>query len=160
MNDQRKYQHDPKIPPKSNAKLNFKHVPQQQTPNMPTDDVENTTGTNQEGDLLFANKPMAIPRRTGRMTHGNRWSRSATINHQHILKENKKRRKNIAMPWIDRKTPYYMVQQSWVSGCVKMYQISDEVIKFLKNTMKKLKSAAASRRKKNLGEVKTLTEIL
>ena len=29
-----------------------------------------------------------------------------------------------------------MVLQSWVIGCLKMYKISSEIIKFIENTMK------------------------
>ena len=32
---------------------------------------------------------------------------------QHILKESKARRKNVVMAWIDYKTAYDMVSQSW-----------------------------------------------
>ena len=50
MDDQRKDYIDPKRPPKKN-------FPQElQILNVPTDDVENTNGTNQEGNFLFANK--------------------------------------------------------------------------------------------------------
>ena len=40
----------------------LKELPEQlETQNVPTDDVENTNGTNQGGDLLFTYKPMAVP---------------------------------------------------------------------------------------------------
>ena len=52
---------------------------------------------------------------------------------QHILNESETRRKNLATVWIDNKKAYDMVPQSWI---IKMYKISDEVIKFIKKTMK------------------------
>ena len=42
---------------------------------------------------------------------------------QHILNENKTRRKNLAMAWIDYKKPNYMVPPSWIIHCLKMYKI-------------------------------------
>ena len=49
MDDQRKDHPDPKRLPKRS------HSQQLQIHNLPTDDVENTNGTNQREDLLFAN---------------------------------------------------------------------------------------------------------
>ena len=55
---------------------------------------------------------------------------------QHILNESKKRRKNLAMAWIDYKKACDMVSQSWIINCFKMFKISDEVINFIEKTMK------------------------
>ena len=54
---------------------------------------------------------------------------------QHILKESKTRRKNLAMAWIDYKKAYGMVPQIWIIHCLKMYKISHEVINFIEKTM-------------------------
>ena len=48
---------------------------------------------------------------------------------QHILKERTTRRKNVTMA-------YDMVLRSWIIDYLKKYKISDEVIKFIENTMK------------------------
>ena len=55
---------------------------------------------------------------------------------QHISRESKTRRKNLAMAWIDYKKAYNMVPQSWIIKCLKMYKISHEVINFVAKTMK------------------------
>ena len=55
---------------------------------------------------------------------------------QHILKESKTRRKNLAMAWIDYKKAYDIVPKSWIINCLKMYKISDEVINFIEENMK------------------------
>ena len=55
---------------------------------------------------------------------------------QHILNESKTRRKNLAMAWIDYKKPYDMIQQSWIIHNLKIYKIPDEVINFIKKTVK------------------------
>ena len=44
--------------------------------------------------------------------------------------------KNLAMAWFDYKKAYDMVPQSWIINCLKMYKISNEVIKFIEKTMK------------------------
>ena len=55
---------------------------------------------------------------------------------QHILNESKKRRKNLAMAWIDYKKACDMVPQSWIINCLKMYKISHEIINFIEKNMK------------------------
>ena len=40
------------------------------------------------------------------------------------------------MAWIDYKKVYDMVSQSYMIDCLKMYKISDKVIKFIEETMK------------------------
>ena len=47
---------------------------------------------------------------------------------QHILNKSKTWRKNLAIAWIDYKKVYDMVLQSWVTSCLKMYKISNEVL--------------------------------
>ena len=50
---------------------------------------------------------------------------------QHILNESKNRRKNLAMAWIDYKTAYDMVPQSWIINCLKMYKIPHDIINLI-----------------------------
>ena len=40
------------------------------------------------------------------------------------------------MAWIDYKKAYDMVPYRWIINSLKMYKISDEVIKFIEQTMK------------------------
>ena len=40
------------------------------------------------------------------------------------------------MVWIDYKKAYDMLPQSWILHCLKMYEISHEVINFIEQTMK------------------------
>ena len=47
----------------------------------------------------------------------------------------KTRRKNPAMAWIDHKKAYDMVPENWIIHCLKMYNISHEVINFIEKTM-------------------------
>ena len=58
---------------------------------------------------------------------------------QQIFKERKSRRKNVALAWIDYQKVYNMVLQSWIIDCLKMYRISDKVIKFTQEAMKSSK---------------------
>ena len=57
---------------------------------------------------------------------------------EHILKESKARRKYIAMAWIDNKKTYDIILQSWVIDCLKIYKISDEVMKLIEKIIKSL----------------------
>ena len=53
---------------------------------------------------------------------------------QHILNESENRRKNLAMAWIDYKKAYDIVPQIWIINCLKMYNISHEIINFIEKT--------------------------
>ena len=66
---------------------------------------------------------------------------------QHILNENKRKRKNLGVAWIDYTKACDMVPQSWVIDCLKMYKISDEVTKFIEETMKNLRVELTAGRK-------------
>ena len=55
------------------------------------------------------------------------------------------------MAWIDYKIAYDMVVQSWISHCLKMYEILDEVIQF--KTMETWRVELTARGK-TLAEVK------
>ena len=52
---------------------------------------------------------------------------------ENILLESK--RENLDMLWIIDKKAYDIVSQSWIINCLKMYNISDEVINFSGKTM-------------------------
>ena len=73
--------------------------------------------------------------------------------YQYILKERKTRRKNVAMAWLDNKKTYDIVPQNWIIDCLKMYKISDKVIKFIMESRKiwKVEMTAGG---KTLAEVK------
>ena len=65
---------------------------------------------------------------------------------QHISKESKTWRENVyGADWY--KNLYDMVLQSWIIDCLKMYQISGEVIKFIENTIENLWEDLTARRK-------------
>ena len=55
------------------------------------------------------------------------------------------------MAWIDYKTAYDMVPQSWIINCLEMYKISDEVINFIEKTLKVELTAG----ERSLAEAKT-----
>ena len=74
---------------------------------------------------------------------------------QHILKENKTRRRNIAMTWIHYKKAYDMVLQSWIIDCLKMYKRSDKVISSSRKPQKKKKK----KKKKLRTEGKSSAEV-
>ena len=54
---------------------------------------------------------------------------------QHIVNESKTRRKNLAKAWIDYKTAYNIVPQSWILHSLKMYKIPDQGVQFIQKTM-------------------------
>ena len=54
---------------------------------------------------------------------------------EHILKDSKVKRKNLVMAKTEYKKTYDKLPHSWIIDCLKMYKISGEVIKSIKNTM-------------------------
>ena len=117
MEDQRKDHIDPE------GSLQRNHPKQLQTHNMTTDEVENVNSTNKGWDLQLVNKSRIVQRGTERMPQRSRGTRELLYIDQHILNENKTRRKNLPMAWIDNKKAYDMVPQSWIINCLKMYKI-------------------------------------
>ena len=55
---------------------------------------------------------------------------------QHILNEIKTKWKKSSYGLIDHKKTYVMVPQNWIINCLKIYKISNEVIKVIEKTMK------------------------
>ena len=100
---------------------------------MPTDDVENTNGTNYGENIGFANKPRTVLQGTERMSQVDISTGELLYIDQHTLEEKKIKRKNLAMAGITNKKAYDMIPQSWIIACLKMNKISGEVIKFIEN---------------------------
>ena len=54
------------------------------------------------------------------------------------------KRKNLVMAWIEYRKAYNMVLQSWIIRSLKLYLISNEIIKFIEKTRKKKASRTDS----------------
>ena len=92
-----------------------------------TYDVENINSINKGSDLLLTNKPRIVPRGIEKYRKGTRSAGELHYKDYHNLNENKTKRKNLAMAWIDIKKGYDFVQQRWIINCPEMYKISDEI---------------------------------
>ena len=77
-----------------------------------------------------------MPEELKRYRKGTRGTGDLLKINQQILKESKMKRKNQVMAWIDNKMAFDMVSQSRIMDCLKMYKISDEVIKFIEKIKK------------------------
>ena len=74
--------------------------------------------------MLLIHKPWKLPRRTESMLQVNQKHRRATVYiDKHILNENKMKRKNLVMAFINYKNAYGMVLQSWILHSLKMHKI-------------------------------------
>ena len=124
--------------PKSN------HPQQLQTQNVSTDDVESANGTNQGEDLWFADcSPWNRKDAATRLEVQKSYSKFIITSSWRAKRDEKKP----PMAWIDNKNAYDMVPQSWIINCLKMYYISSEVIKFIKNTMENWRVELVAREK-------------
>ena len=80
---------------------------------------------------------------------GSRGTAELLVIDEHILKESKTKRKNLAMAWLDNKKAYDMLPQSWILHCLKMYKISHEAINLHRTDHENLESGADRGRKKH-----------
>jgi len=55
---------------------------------------------------------------------------------QMIPKEAKQRARNISMAWIDYKKAYDMIPHSWITECLEMFGVNENIRKLLGNSMK------------------------
>ena len=56
-----------------------------------------------------------------------------------MLRDCDRRQINVAMTWIDFKNVYGMVPHSWISECLEMFGLENNVQDFLNNSMKSWK---------------------
>ena len=61
-----------------------------------------------------------------------------------ILQDCRRRHTNLAMAWVDYKKAYDMVPHSWIMECLKLVQVSDNVIDFIEKSMKKWQTELTS----------------
>ena len=54
-----------------------------------------------------------------------------------VLEDCKKRERNLSMAWIDYKKAFDSVPHTWISRCLELYKISDNLRNFLKTQMSK-----------------------
>ncbi|XP_063611810.1 uncharacterized protein LOC134785404 [Penaeus indicus] len=69
-----------------------------------------------------------------------------------ILRDCKKRLTNLSISWIDYRKAYDLVPQSWISECMEMFGIAENVRNFLGRSMKQWKVSLTSNGE-DLGEV-------
>ena len=54
-----------------------------------------------------------------------------------VIKEVKSRNKNLAMAWIDYKNAYDMVPHSWITECLDLFGVTENINSLLVNSMEK-----------------------
>ena len=69
-----------------------------------------------------------------------------------VIKEVKSRNKNLAMAWIDYKKAYDMVPHSWITECLDLFGVAENIKSLLVNSMEKWKVMLCSGNSE-LGEV-------
>ena len=70
---------------------------------------------------------------------GSRGTKDQLLIDKTVLRDCKKRYTNLAMAWIDNKQVYDMVPHNWISECLKMFSIANDIQDFLNNSMKSWK---------------------
>ena len=70
---------------------------------------------------------------------GSRGTKDQLLTDKTVLKDYKRRHTNLAMAWVDYKKAYGMVLHAWISECIEMFGIANNVQGFLNNSMKSWK---------------------
>ena len=73
----------------------------------------------EEINYLLINRGL-LPKEQKGCRKGTRGIENLQYIDQPTLKENKLKRKNVAMAWIDNTKAYEVVPQSWIIGCLKI----------------------------------------
>ena len=66
---------------------------------------------------------------------GRRGTKDQLLIDKVILKNCRKRHRNVAMAWIDYRKAYDMVPYSWIIECLEMFGIAENVKNFLTDSM-------------------------
>ena len=61
-----------------------------------------------------------------------------------MLRDCKKRLTNLSMAYIDYRKVYDLVPHSWITNCLTMFRISENVIQFLQRSMKQWRMSLTS----------------
>lgn len=69
-----------------------------------------------------------------------------------ILKEVKRRKRNLFVGWIDYKKAYDMIPHSWISECLELFGINDQIRRLIEESMKSWRVELTCG-EQNLGEV-------
>ena len=102
------------------------------TYNVASDEVENINGTNSGGNLLISH---GLFHEEQKWCHtGSRRTGKLLYIDKQVLTESKMRRKDVVWHGPFKKWLYDIFSHNWIIDCLKMYQISDEVIKFIEKT--------------------------
>ena len=113
MDDQRKEHIDREGPNQSNRPK------QQQTHNLPTDDMENINSKREEIYYSLISRRL-FPEEQKRCWKGSRGTGVTFFNRSAHPKLEQDQTKNLAMAWIEYKRSYDMVLQSSIINCLKM----------------------------------------
>ena len=110
------------------------------------------TGMSAEKMYSHLERENVLPSEQKGCRKGSRGTKDQLLIDKTVLRDCKKRHTNLAMAWIDYKKAYDMVPHSWISECLEMFGIANNVQDFLNNSMKswKLELNASG---KTLGEV-------
>ena len=61
-----------------------------------------------------------------------------------ILRDCKRRHKNLAMAWVDYRKAYDLVPHSWILECMRIFGIAENVTEFMKRSMATWKTQLSS----------------
>ena len=134
------------------------HPKQLQTYNVPTCDVWNINWTNKGRDLQLVNKLRIVPRGTERMPQVDQRHWRATLHwstYSQRWQDETKISRNCE-DWQQKDIRYG--PQSWIIACLKMFKISDEIMKFIEKTVKSWRVQLTAGRKNKQQKKKKTTK--
>ena len=94
------------------------------------------TGVIAESMYEYLDKNNILPEEKKGCKRKNRGTKDQLLRDEMILQDCKKGHKNLAMAWVDYRKAYDLVPHSWILECLELTQISENIKKFIENTMK------------------------
>ena len=97
------------------------------------------TGMIAEEMYLYLEAENLLPEEQKGCRRKSRGTKDQLLIDKTVLKDSKRRHTNLAMAWIDYKKAYDYIPHSWISECLELVGIAENVISFLQRSMRQWK---------------------
>ena len=95
-------------------------------------------------EAMYEHLEEILPEEQKGCKRGSRGTKDQLLIDKAILKDCKRRRKNLSMAWIDYRKAYDMVPHSWIMECLEMFSVAANVRQFLASSMDEWKTELTS----------------
>ena len=93
------------------------------------------TGIIAESMYTFMDTENILPEEQKGCRRRSRGTKDQLLIDKAILRDCKRRHKNLAMAWVDYRKEYDLVPHSWILECMSIFGIAENVTEFIKRSM-------------------------